>query len=188
MQSRSIDVRHIQPADLPDLKKYFFESPPEFLRSIGLKPMLPAEAADFDLRWQQRFADRQQNPIPCLTVFLGDERVGVHSSTHYQAGHSLIMHAHFFRSDRRGQGIGTISYVKALDIFFGEFGLQEILFKTPRQNRAPMRIKEKLGLLPIAEEVIDWPALIAPLETHVFRVTPDQMPELRRRADSFASR
>lgn len=183
ISNRDVQVREFQREDLVDLRKYFFESSPEFLNSIGLKTPAPGEAENFQKMWEQRLNDREKGgpPIPVLTVFYRGERVGFHTSTHREAGQSLIMHAHFFREDLRGKGIGTISYVLAIEKFLTEYGYKEVIFKTPKQNIAPMKIKEKLGLTPIGEEVIDWPQLLKPLPVKVFRATQAQLPSLKAR-------
>jgi len=178
-----IQVREIEVGDLEDMYRYFFESPPEFLRSIGLKPRQPGDDEIFRQRWAEQFAERKSGgqPIPVLTVLFRGERIGFHTTTHREPGKSLIMHAHFFRSDLRGKGIGTVSYVLALDKFLTEYGYKEVIFKTPKRNLAPMKIKEKLGLEPIGEEVIDWPQLIEPLAVKVFRVLESDLPGLKTR-------
>lgn len=183
ISSHDVQVREIRFEDLADMRKYFFESSPEFLNSIGLKTPQPGEAENFQKRWEQQFEERNKNgtPIAVLTVFYRGERVGFHPSTHRETGESLIMHAHFFREDLRGKGIGTISYVLAIEKFLTEYGYKAVVFKTPIQNFAPMKIKEKLGLTPIGEEVIDWPQLLTPLPVKIFRVTRSELPRLKDR-------
>jgi hypothetical protein len=56
-----------------------------------------------------------------------------------------------------------------------------VIFKTPKRNTAPLKIKEKLGLEPIGEEVINWPALIEPLLVKVFRATLTELLLLKAR-------
>jgi RimJ/RimL family protein N-acetyltransferase len=54
----------------------------------------------------------------------------------------------------RRKGIGFHSYPKALKIFFERFNLQKIVFNTPAQNTGAIKVKEKLGIPYIGEEVI----------------------------------
>lgn len=180
IEPKDVVVRAITEADLPAMVRYFFESSPEYLNGIGMKARTRAEAQEFERRWLERISSGER--YPAFAVNYRDELVGFHTSTHFSPGESLIMHAHFVAPALRGLGIGTISYVKAMEKFFAEFDVRKILFKTPIQNRAPMRIKEKLGLLPVGEEIIDWPVLVRPLPTKVFEVTRAQLPDLRRRA------
>jgi hypothetical protein len=143
IQISEVNVREIQREDVPDLRAYFFDSPPEFLNSIGLRTPRPGDA-DAMIAWlEKRFQQREAGgpPTPILTVIYRGERVGVHTTTHHVPGKSLIMHAHFFRKDLRGKGIGRISYVLALEKFLTEYGYQEVIFKTPIGNVAPMKIK-----------------------------------------------
>lgn len=145
--------------------------------------MQPGEVEAMQARWVQIFEERDKGgpPIPTLFVFYRGEPVGFHNSTHREPGQTLIMHAHFFRADLRGKGIGTVSYVLAMEKFLTEYGYQEVIFKTPEQNIAAMKIKEKIGLAPIGEEVIDWPQLVQPLPVKVFRVTRSELPLMKNR-------
>jgi RimJ/RimL family protein N-acetyltransferase len=108
---RDVHVREFQREDLADMRRYFFESSPEFLNRIGLKTPQPGEAETFQARWEQRLNEHENggSPIEVMTVLYRGERVGFHTSTHRQPGQSLVMHAHFFREDLRGKGIGTVS-------------------------------------------------------------------------------
>jgi hypothetical protein len=181
--SRDVQVREFQREDLADMLNYFFESSAEFLNSIGLRTPQPGAAEKSKVAWEKRLDERAKGApaIPVLTVLYQGERVGFHTSTHREPGRSLIMHAHFFRKDLRGKGIGTVSYVLAIEKFLTDYGFEEVIFKTPKRNAAPMRIKEKLGLTPVNEEVIDWPELVEPLPVQVFRVTRTELPALKGR-------
>jgi hypothetical protein len=76
---------------------------------------------------------------------------------------------------------GPPAYVLALEKFLTEYGYQEVIFKTPIGNVAPMKIKEVLGLESIGEEVINWDQLVRPLQVKVYRVTPQDLPRLKKR-------
>jgi hypothetical protein len=104
-----VQVREFRREDLTDMRKYFFESSPEFLNRIGLKTPRPGEGEVFLTKWEERLDDREKGgpPIAVMTVLYLGERVGFHPSTHHDPGRSLIMHAHFFREDLKGKGIGS---------------------------------------------------------------------------------
>ncbi len=183
ISKQDIQVQEIKREDFIHLHRYFFESPAEYLNSIGLKFPMPGEAEKFQKKWEQLFSDRDKSglPIPVLTVLYKDRPMGFHPSTHQIPGESLIMHAHFFNSELRGMGIGTVSYVLAIEKFLTFYGYKEVIFKTPKQNAAPIKIKEKLGLVASGEEVIDWPALVRPLQVTVFRVNLSDIAILKSR-------
>ena len=183
VSSQDIEVRELQREDIPEVLNYFFKSSPEYLNSIGLRIPGPGEAEKFREMMEQRLTERE-NGAPTIEFFMVSsrgEKVGFHSATHRERGRSLIMHAHFFKEKFRGKGIGTVSYVLAIEKFIIECGYEEVIFKTPIQNTAPMKIKEKLGLQPVGEEVIDWPQLVHPLKVKVFRVTRSDLPKLKAR-------
>ena len=181
LNPKDVEVRPISAADLDDLIRYFYHSPPGFMESIGIDPAKLDPEPVFRERWTTRIAEKESagEPMQALIVFYRGERVGLHSSTHYAEGESLVMHAHFFRPDLRGLGIGTISYVKAIEYFLKTLGLKEVLFKTPVQNTGAMKIKEKLGLSPEGEEVLDWPLLRGKLPAKVYRVNEARLAQIK---------
>ena len=158
--------------DIDALCDYFYRSPPGFMESMGLNLAFMGDEMEFRKTWLaalEENAKKGERPRTQIVSYK-NELVGMHSTTHYLPKESLIMHAHFYYEKFRGLGIGTISYVKAMENLLMDFSLKEILFKTPVQNLAPMKIKEKLGLKPIGEEILDWPILLPGTRAKVFRV------------------
>lgn len=178
-----VDVRYFRENDLDDYCNYFFRSPPGFLEGIGLRPEALGSEDSFRQSFLAHLKELNQNgpPSKFLLVLFQGEKVGFHLLTHINGNDSAIMHAHFFRPEYRGLGIGTISYVKAMEVFMRDFGFKEIVFKTPMQNRAPMRIKEKLGLQPLGEEVLDWPSLQPGTRAQLFRVDRQTLKQIKTR-------
>lgn len=172
-----VTVRFFEELDLDDFCDYWFRSPPSFWET---RPILLSSFGTEEETRQRMLTRIAENATSRpLTVLYKGERVGVHGGTHFVENESLIMHAHFFFQKFRGQGIGTISYVKAMEKFLKELNLKKIIFKTPIQTAAPLRIKEKLGLKALREEVLDWPQLRPGTRALVFEVTPADMPFLK---------
>jgi RimJ/RimL family protein N-acetyltransferase len=67
--------------------------------------------------------------------------------------------------------LGMQTYPKACRIFFERFDLQRILFKTPIQNVGAIRVKEKLGIPCIGEEIIEFGIYKAGTRSQVFELT-----------------
>lgn len=167
---RDVEVRFMQLADVPALGEYFFRSPPGFIESIGLNVKSFGDEAGFYRAFEEGLAGvaaRGEKP-KSYTVWYRGERIGVHSSTHYVAGESICMHAHFFKPAHRGRGIGTVSGVKAAERLLLDHDLRRVLFKIPVQNQGPLGVIRKLGLKSEGREVLDWPQLVRPLESEVF--------------------
>lgn len=124
--------------------------------------------------------ERSQQPIVCI-VFRG-RTVGVHDLTDLRPGDSAVMHAHIWNREFRGRGIGLVSYVKALELYFERFDLRTVRFETPKSNAGANRIKEKLGLVARGSGVFDLPMLERAVETNTYVVEREMLPVLRRKA------
>lgn len=174
---RVVEVRFLTMQDVPALCDYFFRSPPGFIESIGLKPDAFGDEASFINLYEKALADLGAKALPpkSYTVFYQGERIGLHSSTHYLAGESICMHAHFFNPEMRGKGIGTVSGVKAAERFLLDHDVKKVLFKIPIQNAGPLGAIRKFGLKSQGIEILDWPQLIRPLQAEVFAVDLEQV-------------
>jgi hypothetical protein len=74
----------------------------------------------------------------------------------------------------RGRGIAEHSYPLACRLFVQRFDLKRILFKTPVQNRGALRVKEKLGIRHLGEEVVDFGVIKAGTIAKVFELTREE--------------
>jgi RimJ/RimL family protein N-acetyltransferase len=177
-----VEARFMRLEDLDDLCDYFFRSPPGFLTAMGINMAAMQKEEEFRAGHENgiRQAAAENKHPRCVTVLFRGKRVGMHSLTHMQ-GESAIMHAHFYHTEARGRGIGTVSYVKAMHLFLHDFGLKEIVFKTPVHNLAPMRIKEKLGLVPEGEEELNWPLLLPGVRAKIYRVRAHDLARIKAR-------
>ncbi|RYZ67561.1 MAG: N-acetyltransferase [Proteobacteria bacterium] len=184
IQSRDVTVREFCREDYQDFYDYFVNSPPLFLNSIGMKAFTPERTKQFDDQWLKRLDAREAggSPIPVMTVFYRGERIGFHTTTHHEPGKSLMLHAHFFRADLRGVGIGIVSGTLATERFLTEYGYKEVLFHVPKRNLAPIRVMEKSGLECLGETVFDSPVLIEPMPALIYRATIDNLPAAKKAA------
>ena len=178
-----VRVRRFRPSDVGLFCDYFFRSPPAFLHGLGLLPFPPGEEKRRRARWAETFrlARQGKERIRVLTVLYRGRPVGIHPLTDLVESRSGVMHAHFFRPQDRGRGIGRISYVKAMSRYLREFGLREIRFQSPTHNPAPLRIKEVLGLRPVGTCVYKSPLVRAGLRARVFQVRRAELPAVARR-------
>jgi RimJ/RimL family protein N-acetyltransferase len=126
--------------------------------------------------------ERSQQPIVCI-VFRG-RTIGVHDLTELGPGDSAVMHAHIWNQEFRGLGIGLVSYVKAMELYFERFALETIRFETPKVNAGANRIKAKLGLEPRGSGLFNLPMLKHAVETNTYVVERAMLPELLRKVGS----
>ena len=151
-------------------------------------PSAAAMAEALESALDRRDADPSGRPLRLVAVRLDGRTVGFHQITDFdRTARRAGMHACLTDPACRGRGIGTVSYAKALALFFPRFGLDEIVFDTPLNNRAALRIKVALGIAPIGDTVIDRPFLHRPLRARRFLVSADEVDELLRRAATQSS-
>lgn len=81
-----------------------------------------------------------------LTLELSRKPIGVHLVNALEAGKKADFHAHIWLQEYRGKGIAFHSYLKAFQMFFERFSLEEIHLKTPVINVAGNRVLDKIGI------------------------------------------
>ena len=91
---------------------------------------------------------KDKKPIPSLAVLYENQAIGFHILTHIEANKTARFHSHFCIQKFRGLGIALYTYPQACKIFIQRFKLEFIHFKTPINNIAPNRVKEKLKIPP----------------------------------------
>jgi RimJ/RimL family protein N-acetyltransferase len=156
---RSVSVRDLSEADIPFVLDYWFRSPPGFIASLGADPTkLPAEAQFADSLRQRVLmnAGLERSRLASLAILHEGQFVGFHNLNPLVEGEFGVFHAHISRPEFRRRGVAECSYPQACRVFLQRFDLKRILFKTPAQNVGAIRVKEKLGIRFIGEELVDF--------------------------------
>ncbi|HSK41432.1 MAG TPA: GNAT family protein [Arenibaculum sp.] len=183
LDSADIAVVDFAGADIDGFLRYWYDADAGFLAAMGVDPAkLPSrrkmrEMLELNLERDER-SRTPQNTI--LSIKLKGETIGVHELTHLTAGDSGILHAHIWDRAHRGRGIGIVSYVKAMQVFFRRFDLARIVFESPAHNPGANRIKDKLGIEASGEGMIDLPILRHPVATVRYVVAAGDMPAIVR--------
>jgi RimJ/RimL family protein N-acetyltransferase len=168
-----IRVRPFDQNDVSLFADYLYRSPRGFLEKIGLDPgrLLPEEKfREVFSAMVEKSAAPAGPPPTCLSILWNGLPVGAHTLTEVKAGASAVMHAHLWREEFRGKGIGQKSYLLAASFFVKEHGFQEILFRTPADNPGPNRVKEKLGIPKVGEGLVDTPVSLPGLKANLYRL------------------
>ncbi len=92
--------------------------------------------------------------LNALVITYEGVAIGFHTINPLIEGDHGVFHAHIWDRDRRGHGVALSSYPQACGVFMERFNLKRILFKTPMQNRGAIRVKEKLGIRVVGEELV----------------------------------
>ncbi len=159
VQPELISLRDLSEQDAPLLRDYWFRSPEGFIESLGVDfSKMPSEA-EFErglINKCRENASRPSSKLNALIILYDEKPVGFHTMTPVVEGDYGIFHAHVWDTQLRGRSLGVHTYPKACRIFLDRFDLKRILFKTPKQNLGAIRVKEKLGIPLIGEEVINF--------------------------------
>lgn len=175
---RSVSVRDLSESDIPIVLDYWFRSPPGFIEALGADPTrLPAEAQFGDTLRQRVRANEAVVPskLSSLAILHDGQFVGFHNLNPLTEGDSGVFHAHIARPEFRGRGIALVSYSLACRVFMQRFDLQRILFKTPAQNAGAIRVKERLGIRYIGEEIVDFGIIRPGTLAKVYELTREEL-------------
>jgi RimJ/RimL family protein N-acetyltransferase len=174
---RSVSVRDLSEADIRFVLDYWFRSPPGFIESLGADPTkLPAEAQFADsLRQRVRMnAELDRSTLASLAILHEGQFVGFHNLSPLVEGDFGVFHAHISRPEFRRRGLAECSYPQACRVFLQRFDLKRILFKTPAQNVGAIRVKEKLGIRFIGEELVDFGVIRPGTLAKVYELTREE--------------
>lgn len=177
----SVSVRDLSEEDIPFVLDYWFRSPPGFIESLGVDPAKLPEEAPFAEAMRGRVRESHGaagTKMPMLTILHEDRPVGMHTLNPLVEGDHAIFHAHVWSPEMRGRGIAELSYPLACRLFLERFDLKRILFKTPVQNQGALRVKEKLGIRFIGEEIFDHAILKAGTLGRVYELTREEAERL----------
>lgn len=173
----AVSVRDLSETDIRFVLDYWFRSPPGFIESLGADPTkLPAEAQFADsLRQRVRTnAGLDRSRLTSLAVLHEGQFVGFHNLSPLVEGDFGVFHAHISRPEFRGRGVAECSYPQACRVFLQRFALKRILFKTPAQNVGAIRVKEKLGIRFIGEELVDFGVIRPGTLARVYELTREE--------------
>jgi hypothetical protein len=173
-----VSVRDLSVDDVPSIANFWFQSPHGFVERMGVDPSkLPSEE---DMR--RSLIEKceanlllPKSKLNALVVLYKDEPIGFHTLFPFTEGESGMFHAHIWNINRRGRGIAQHSYIRAARVFMERFALKKILYKTPIQNIGAIRVKEKLGIRCIGEELIGFGIIKEGTQAKVFELTREEL-------------
>jgi RimJ/RimL family protein N-acetyltransferase len=173
-----VELRDLAPDDLDAYVEYWHRPDNPALSALSVDPRKVYSAKKMREMLALTIANNAALPrsqMSTVAIVYAGRTVGVHELTHLVPGDSAVMHAHIWDPSLRGRGIGLISYVKAMRLYFERFGLRTIRFETPKVNSAANRIKEKLGLRARGSGTFDLPILSRAVETDSYAIQADEL-------------
>jgi len=173
-----VSIRDLSEEDIPSVLNYWFHSPPGFIESMGVDLDKMPKESEMEQSIRAKLIENASQPVSKLNVVVivyNKLPVGFHTINPLTEGESGIFHAHIWDPNYRKRGIALYSYPKACRIFMSRFNLSRILFKTPVQNIGAIRVKEKLGIRYIGEEIIGFGIIKEGTKAKVFELTRDEI-------------
>jgi RimJ/RimL family protein N-acetyltransferase len=174
----SISIRDLAEEDIPHVLKYWFHSPLGFVESMGVDTAKLSTELEMEKRLKEKCKANHllgQSKLNALAILYRGQAIGFHTLFPIAEGDFGIFHAHIWKPEMRKCGVGMSSYPLACRIFMERFNLKRILFKTPIQNIGAIRVKEKLGIRNIGEEIIEFGIIKAGTRAKVFELTCEEM-------------
>lgn len=186
VDSKPIAVRDLTEADLPILMDYWFRSPAGFIESLGVDTNKLSSEPEFVKSLTERIranAGKFPSQLNALAITYAGRTIGQHSVNEIQPGESAIFHAHIFDPSMRRRQVGMTSYPLACQFFMNRFCLKRIWFKTPIQNTGSIRVKQKLGIREVDEEIINFGVVKEGTRARVFELLPGELEFLLRKIE-----
>jgi hypothetical protein len=174
VEPQLVKIRGFSEKSLGQLMDYWYHSSAGFIEAMGIDPnkLLPEHEFKKSMMDECRANSLlAASKSRFLTITYEDEAIRSHTLFPLEEGDCGVFHAHIWSLEMRGKGIARITYPIACRIFMERFDLKRILFKTPIQNAAAIRVKEQLGIRCIGEETIDFGIVRDGTKANVFELT-----------------
>jgi RimJ/RimL family protein N-acetyltransferase len=174
----AVSVRDVRESDIPMILNYWFRSPPGYLEEMGVDPAKMPTEAGMEKMLREKVDENKKLPsskLSAVIICYDGQAIGMHTINQLVEGDHGIFHAHICNPEFRRRGLGMLSYPKACRIFIDRFNLKRIVFKTPVGNIGPIRVKEKLGIRQIGEEVIGFGITKDNTPAKVFELTREEI-------------
>ena len=141
-----LSVREIQLDDIEHICRYWLESEPGYLESMGVDlQKLPTRENLTNMLLQQINSPYNLKASYAL-VWVVDGIPSGHSNVNPVVfGESAFMHLHLWKPDHRQKGIGTRLVQLSLPYFFENLKLKELYCEPYALNPAPNKTLEKVG-------------------------------------------
>lgn len=170
-----LSLRSFSIEDVEHVLNDWYRADPKYLEALNVDPkrMLPE---DEHKKFLLEEASKNESISTYLTVLYKGKAVGIHLINQIKPKESGVFHAHLWADEFRGLGISTITYPMACKIFFERLGLKKIIFRTPVNNSGAIRIKEKLGMRFLSEEILNGAGIIKDgTQVRIFELLPSDL-------------
>lgn len=151
---QELSVRELQTADIELIIKYWLDSPPAFLISMGVDLKKLPSMEEFNLMLSGQLKESyEEKKSYCIIWLRNNEPIGHSNVNKINYRKDAYMHLHLWNSENRMKGLGLELVKMTLPCFFNNLCLQTVYCEPYALNPAPNRILRKLGFKFIKEHV-----------------------------------
>ena len=156
--------------DITPVIDFLYRGPREipFFQSIDLETW-PTEN-----EYRRRLTEMAQNPTqwPTVAVEYRGRTIGMHM---LDQGNFIAL---IWNSMDRGQGVSAVSWFKACQYFFENFGTEMIYFRIPKDNAMALNAAKKLPLTAAGEEDMRVPGFKLGMRVKLYTLSRDDFDRL----------
>ena len=147
--SGDVVLRDIEDRDVDALVKYWHQSPPDFLRSLGVdlsKLKTPEETRQRFLDSVPRAADVSRSRITLVVEY---ERLLIaYANLNIRSVDEAYAHVHTLKKGLRAKAMAYLLFSATIKAFFNEAPVNRIVFQTSPENRDVNRLLQRFGMSP----------------------------------------
>ncbi len=169
-KNENLIIRDIQESDIEPLLKYWHESDPEYLWSLGvdIEKLTTKEATRARLLSAIN-QDAKESDHATLIVEINGEVVA-YTNFHPEREGEGYMHAHILEERFRSSGIGSFVFIPVVDVIFQQMKLKRLLFEVSPTNKRINGLIQKFGFQPEERYVENPNGMARPGMFNVYKI------------------
>jgi len=163
-------LRDVEERDVPAIVSYWHDSPPEYLRSIGLDVGRLPSREEMAKRLRAMATSGGLARRATLVCESGGRPVGVGTLRTGMEKKQGYAHTHILDDALRGRGLGHLLLVPVFGAWFRSFPVDEIIAQVVPENARVNRALQKSGLVPTKVELENPGGMMRPGAFNVYTI------------------
>lgn len=163
-----ITVRVRDERDIPAHLDYLYNSPPDFLKSVGFAPEKFLPRAEMEQHIRNLIANPK--PLAMAAEFKSRTVAMVFLDLKNQQDQVPRLHFHMFDSSLRGQGLGGLIFKAAVNGFYKIYDYRTFYIE-PRSNNLPMNaLMKKMGFRHLKDRTLEAGPMTPELQVSQYEI------------------
>jgi RimJ/RimL family protein N-acetyltransferase len=147
-------IRPYADGDIPFHARYLFDSPKDFLETIGFDTKKLGDRAIWLEGLKARRATMDRSKVTSIVAELSGQPIAIVPLDLRYPSKGPLLHFHIFEPGLRGQGLGQLIFMAAVESYHKLYGYERFLIE-PKATNVPMnKLMQKLGFRHLQDYVI----------------------------------